>query len=587
MFKVVSSLLLLALSAPVIAQPEYSIGATLDSAQYMDVAKIPPLARGDYDDLPNAVSLKKYLPPVGDQGRAGSCVGWSSVYAARTLAEKRRLDLSIPQRQLNEPFSPAYVYNQIKLNPNGCDDGSYISRALKLLKREGVLPLREFPYTDKACHRQPTSSERSRAGAFKIADYRRLSSSQYRSSAHISARKALSRGNPVVIGMLVGETFMRHRGSAAVKFKNRDYRALENSQRDGYGGHAMTVIGYDDKKFGGAFELVNSWGKDWGNRGFAWLSYKDYNLWVLESYELIPPLASKPKPKKKEPPNIRASLSFIDFSSEQLPLQRRDAQAWIQRPMHSGERFRAQIKVAQKSYVYVIGTDRDSAEHVALFPHRQASSAFIGAGETLLLPGPTEQYFSQLNRVEGVDYFVLLTSLKPLNVQPLLQQLNSAREPQIHKRLQRVLGDKLVFNTASQVPGQLTGRLKADQVLGEVISIDHRAAKAPAEDTQAPLIVITQPEMPPSTSSSEIVEVVPAADGLLTLLGRAQDSSALQEVSVSGALETKFSSRGAFKALLDLSQLSPGELQELDISATDSFGNRQQTTLKIRRASHD
>ena len=33
--------------------------------------------------------------------------------------------------------------------------------------------------------------------------------------------------------------------------------------------HAMTIIGYDDNKYGGAFEVMNSWGEAFGNKGFV------------------------------------------------------------------------------------------------------------------------------------------------------------------------------------------------------------------------------------------------------------------------------------------------------------------------------
>jgi C1A family cysteine protease len=40
------------------------------------------------------------------------------------------------------------------------------------------------------------------------------------------------------------------------------------------GGHAVTLVGYDDAKEGGCFRLVNSWGTDWGSKGFGWIPYK-------------------------------------------------------------------------------------------------------------------------------------------------------------------------------------------------------------------------------------------------------------------------------------------------------------------------
>ena len=43
--------------------------------------------------------------------------------------------------------------------------------------------------------------------------------------------------------------------------------------RDGEepGGHAMVIVGYDDRKQ--AFKLINSWSTDWGKKGFGWVSY--------------------------------------------------------------------------------------------------------------------------------------------------------------------------------------------------------------------------------------------------------------------------------------------------------------------------
>jgi C1A family cysteine protease len=39
------------------------------------------------------------------------------------------------------------------------------------------------------------------------------------------------------------------------------------------GGHAVLVVGYDDKKK--RFRFQNSWGTDWGARGFGYFTY-DY-----------------------------------------------------------------------------------------------------------------------------------------------------------------------------------------------------------------------------------------------------------------------------------------------------------------------
>ena len=55
-------------------------------------------------------------------------------------------------------------------------------------------------------------------------------------------------------------------------------------------GHAVTIIGWDDKysrnnfnsncrpENDGAWLILNSWGADWGNNGTAWVSYEDINF---------------------------------------------------------------------------------------------------------------------------------------------------------------------------------------------------------------------------------------------------------------------------------------------------------------------
>jgi hypothetical protein len=65
--------------------------------------------------LPEAANLQRFAPPVGDQGHQGSCVAWSSAYAARTIEEAARTG--------DDPgslrFSPSFLYNQIGLG--NCD----------------------------------------------------------------------------------------------------------------------------------------------------------------------------------------------------------------------------------------------------------------------------------------------------------------------------------------------------------------------------------------------------------------------------------------------------------------------------------
>ena len=62
--------------------------------------------------LPEAVSLLRFAPQRGDQGQQGSCVAWSSAYAAQTI-----LYSAATHEDPNQiKFSPSYLYNQIRLD---------------------------------------------------------------------------------------------------------------------------------------------------------------------------------------------------------------------------------------------------------------------------------------------------------------------------------------------------------------------------------------------------------------------------------------------------------------------------------------
>ena len=83
-------------------------------------------------------------------------------------------------------------------------------------------------------------------------------------------RQHLAKDVPVVIGMMVGGSFMQDMmGQEVWHPTDDDYNMI------GFGGHAMCVIGYDDRKEGGAFQILNSWGNQWGQNGVAFVRYNE------------------------------------------------------------------------------------------------------------------------------------------------------------------------------------------------------------------------------------------------------------------------------------------------------------------------
>jgi hypothetical protein len=226
--------------------------------------------------LPERVDLSARFPTPGDQGDQGSCVGWAVGYAARSYYAVTREGRA--RNQIGEIPSPAYIYGAIK-PPGDCDTGSLITRALDLLSRDGAVSLARYPYNDRMC---PAPS-RAPSPQFRIANWRAINV-----GVIDDVKGALAKGHPVVIGSLITKEFIRLRGD--VVWRGGGDRIP--------GGHAMTLVGYDERRQ--AFKVINSWGVRWGDGGFGWIGYEAYRMFTRQAY--VMDVAAGPPPFSPAPP---------------------------------------------------------------------------------------------------------------------------------------------------------------------------------------------------------------------------------------------------------------------------------------------
>ena len=91
---------------------KYTMGGVLDQKQFDKAEVFEPLADNVKNPLPDRVTLEQYAPQRRNQGEQGSCVAWSSAYAARTILRARETG----EDPNSVAFSPSFLYNQIKLN---------------------------------------------------------------------------------------------------------------------------------------------------------------------------------------------------------------------------------------------------------------------------------------------------------------------------------------------------------------------------------------------------------------------------------------------------------------------------------------
>lgn len=206
--------------------------------------------------LPGSVNLTAKFPPIGSQGRLGTCVAWAVGYSGKSYLDGVSKNLSTSQLQSSvNQYSPTDLFFSINPNNRDCKNGTNFDDAFNVLIARGINTLATVPYDDVVCRASSPGSAFS-ASANKIKNYRRIQGSV------TEIKEYLAQGIPVVLGAMVNNEFAQLRGSGVLN--NLNYNGGES-------GHAMIIAGYDDSK--SAFRIINSWGNGWGDNGYLWVGY--------------------------------------------------------------------------------------------------------------------------------------------------------------------------------------------------------------------------------------------------------------------------------------------------------------------------
>jgi hypothetical protein len=468
-WRVLLALILPVLAAGPVYSQDHSLGAIFDGEAYNALQRKAPPAAGSYEGLPKSFSLKQYAPQPGDQADYGTCVAWASAYGARTIAESIALSRKNRDEITRNAFSPAYVYRSIRPDDPECLMGAQIHQALDLMKDSGAVKMLDtergtnFPLIELSSYRESKK--------YPIAGYVTLYSREERGKPALVTRtvkKSLVEGKPVIIGMNTPSSFID-----AVNVWHP-----EESPDDFYGGHAMCVVGYDDERNGGAFEVLNSWGRKWGNGGFMWIPYKAFVDFVMESYEMIENL-SVFTDTTRFAGSLRLEIAS-DSGSQYTPVPLtadspnspgfyRAAEA-----LQGGTEFRFVAGSRESAYLYVFAASQSPDagifySPVLLFP-QTGLSPLVNSGE-VILPG------SGTNRAvePGTEYLVVLYAKQPLDIRTIMHRFENARGA-AHERLARALGKNLLrraeYGETDAVLNAETGNNRSVAAL--VLAIDHR-----------------------------------------------------------------------------------------------------------------
>lgn len=231
---------------------------------------------------PKSVDHTDKMTIVKDQGRLGSCVAFA-VASAKEWIEGREVEKLISEggkvRTIQKysrwtNVSESWIYWQSKKIdswPN--EEGTSIRFALKVLKTLGVpwesmAPYDDDPYPEKIHH---LAYKKAKFG--KIGSYWRIST--------LDELKAAVVNQPIPIGIPVFNEFFSPKDGII---------SYPKDPNNIYGGHAICIVGYNDDK--GLVKFKNSWGENWGSKGYACLPYeyiRDFlwDAWIFTDISMV------------------------------------------------------------------------------------------------------------------------------------------------------------------------------------------------------------------------------------------------------------------------------------------------------------
>lgn len=211
-----------------------------------------------FHDNIKKVDLRSKCPIVYDQGQLGSCTA-NAIAGAYQFDEMKENETGV--------FTPSRLfiyYNEREMEGHVDEDsGAEIRDGIKCINTIGVCPESEWEYDISKFTEKPPSSCYETAKKHHSVEYKRVLQTLQQMKA------CLIEGFPIVFGFLVYESFESETVSKTgiVPLPSKNEQCL--------GGHAVIAVGFDDDKK--HFIVRNSWGENWGEKGYFYLPY-DYML---------------------------------------------------------------------------------------------------------------------------------------------------------------------------------------------------------------------------------------------------------------------------------------------------------------------
>lgn len=172
-------------------------------------------------------------------------------------------------KQKLRPFVPSrlfiYYNERVMENTVNEDAGAMIRDGIKSVAKQGVCSEKRWPYDPSPFPPNPHLTKKPTAPCYTEA-LKHTAVQYQRISRSLSQMKGcLAAGYPFVLGFTVYESFE----SSAVARTGK--MPMPSPRESVIGGHAVLAVGYNDRQ--NYFRVRNSWGSQWGMKGYFTMPY--------------------------------------------------------------------------------------------------------------------------------------------------------------------------------------------------------------------------------------------------------------------------------------------------------------------------
>ena len=262
---------------------------------------------GFADEIASSYSLEKYVPPVLNQ-KGGTCVGFSTFYYGLSTMYNIKFNTTDNREKYAHAFDPYFIYSLYYSKVNNCDKGLPFGSAFRNLSKIGAKKTMFPPYTN--CNSEWTDNKLNQVidytEPYSISSWWIIHTYKPRFIEYVKNR--IYNNFPVIVGVKIDDSMQPFRSENPDGIKSDGlWNPSLSSKKDG--GHALCVIGYDDYKYGGAFRIVNSWGRNFGDNGYMWVKYSDFKTYVKEAF-----FFKLNKNIKNRPPSVISTDDYRRYS---------------------------------------------------------------------------------------------------------------------------------------------------------------------------------------------------------------------------------------------------------------------------------